>query len=243
MAKQGTRKRSVPTYPLLHGHVRNKKKLIPPILGFSQTTFISSIDLIFPEIVWIGILLDWHGLREGIDIVSQTLRKLWSAKEDINWYRFSEIAEQEPELTQSLGQDGLAEIQIAFATLRLSYLWPGLEWAESHEDTSEAKRRMSAVIRKYWNRFEQPYLTIIATIIYSMGISGRAKFAAGTVPDIEAIVSDWGSERAEAAASSVRAFSMAFFPHDASADSEAWCKHFWRSNYQMSSCELNDDAI
>jgi len=100
---------------------------------------------------------------------------------------------------------------------------------------------MAATIRKYWDRFEQPYLTIFATIIYSMAISDKMQFATGTLPDIEAIVSDWGSDSAEMAACSVRACSMALFPHDGSEGVEPWCKHFWRRNYQMSSCEWNVD--
>jgi hypothetical protein len=106
-----------------------------------------------------------------------------------------------------------------------------------------AQQRIETAIRKYADRFEQPYLTILGTIIYSMGISGKMKFAPGTVPDIEAIVTDWGSDRAEMAACSLRACSMAFFPHDGSDASEEWCKHFWRRNYQMSSCERDGDAV
>ena len=236
------RRRSVPSYPILDGHIRKKKKLIPPILSFSETTFISSIDLIFPEIVWVGILLDWHGLRDGIDIVSKALQKLWGIREKTNWYRFTEIAAHAADLPQALEEDDLSDIEIAFATLRMAYDWPGLDWANSHEDASEAQKRINTTVRKYWNRFEQPYLTILSTLIYSMAISGRMKFAKGTVPDIEAIVSDWGSDRAEKAACSVRACSMAFFPHDTSENAEAWCKHFWRRNYQMSGCEYHDNG-
>jgi hypothetical protein len=227
----------------LKGHVRDKKKLIPPIVALPQTTFISSIDLIFPEIVWVGLLLDWYGVRDGVEIVSAALKKLWTANNEINWYRFSELAAHGHELTSILDDDGRAEIDVAFATLRLTYEWPGLEWAETHEETNGAERRMASAIRKYADRFEQPYLTIVSTIIYSMAISGKMKFAKGTVPDIEAIVDDWGSDRAEMAACSVRACSMAFFPHDGTEDSEEWCRHFWRRNYQMSSCEHHDDAV
>jgi hypothetical protein len=168
---------------------------------------------------------------------------LWNANNEINWYRFSELATHERELTSILDEEERAEIQIGFATLRLTYDWPGLGWAESHEESSEAERRMESAIRKYADRFEQPYLTIISTIIYSMAISGKMKFAKGTVPDIEAIVDDWGSDRAEMAACSVRACSMAFFPHDGTECSEEWCRHFWRRNYQMSSCEYHDHAL
>jgi hypothetical protein len=236
-------RRSIPSRPILDGHVRNKKKLVPPILTYPQTTFVSSIDLIFPEILWVGLLLDWHGLREGIEVVSSALKKLWTGHTEVNWYRFTEIVGHSDKLRGLLEEDGLDDLAVPFAAFRMTYHWPGLDWASSHEDASEAERRVSSAIRKYADRFEQPYLTVLATIIYSMGISDKIKFAPGTLPDIEAIVSDWGSDRAEMAASSLRACSMAFFPNDGSEESEDWCKHFWRRNYQMNSCERNELAI
>lgn len=241
--REMNRRGSAPNHPILDGHVRNKKKLIPPMLGFSQTTFISTIDTIFPEIVWIGLLLDWHGLRDGTELVSRILRQLWTAQKDTNWYRLSEIAAHGDDLTRILDEEEIAEAELAFATIRLVYDWPGLDWARSHEDRPEAERRTETTIRKYADRFDQPYLLMAATIIYSMAISDKMKFAPGTVPNIEAIASNWGSDEAEMAACSVRACSMAFFPHDSSELSEEWCKHFWRRNYQMSSCELNDHTV
>ncbi|MCL6699582.1 hypothetical protein LZ496_12410 [Sphingomonas sp. NSE70-1] len=241
--KEKKGRRPIPNYPILEGHVRDKKKLIPPILGIPQTTFISTIDLIFPEIVWVGILLEWYGLREGIEVISKILKKLWNAQTNVNWYRFSEIAANGDKLTIILNEEELANISVAFAAFRLTYDWPGLEWATSHDEAEEAKRRVELTVRKYANRFDQPYLTVVSTIIYAMAIADKMKFATGTVPDIEAIVIDWGSDRAEMAACSVRACSMAFFPHDGSEESEDWCKHFWRKNYQTSSCEWNEHAI
>ena len=83
--------RKLPPYPLLDGHVRNKKKLVPPMLNLPETHFVSSIDLIFPEIVWVGILIDYHGLSGAIEVVSRFLQKLWADEQKTNWYRFSEI--------------------------------------------------------------------------------------------------------------------------------------------------------
>ncbi len=240
--KSKLRRQSIPKYPILDGHVRNKKKLIPPILGFPETTFISTIDLIFPEIAWIGLLLEWHGLRDGTEVASEILKKLWSAQTQVNWYRFSEIAANGDKLTKILNESERAGIAIAFAAFRLNYDWPGLEWANSHDDVDDAKRRVESTVRRYADRFDQPYLTIVSTIIYAMAISDKMKFGPGTLPDIEAIVTDWGSERAERAAGAVRACSMVFFPHDGSQASEDWCKHFWRKNYQSSSCEWNEQT-
>lgn len=232
--KQG---RSSVDSPILEGHVRNKKKLVPPILGLTQTSFISTIDMIFPEIIWVGLVLETYGLREGIDVVSKRLQKLWLIDEKVNWYRFSEFAEHSGQIAAA-GDDALDDVKSVFADLRLTYAWAGLDWATSSEKATDAQERVSSVIRKYWDRFEQPYLTIVATIIYSMALSGKMKFAPGTLPEIEAIVSDWGSDRSKMAAASVRACSMAFFPHDGSEKSADWCRHFWRKNYQMSSCEV-----
>ncbi len=231
-------RRRLPSYPILKDHVRNKKRLVPPILSIGNTQSVSTLDSIFPEIFWVGILLDWHGTRDGIEVVSLALKSLWETDEKINWYRISQICANPDKLARSLNADQRHNVEIAFSTLRAVYGCNGLDWAEPCEDYSESVRRVIRTVEKYSDRFEQPYLIIVSTIIYSMAISGKMKFAPGTVPNIEAIVEEWGSEDAEMAASSVRACSMAFFPHDQSSQSEDWCQSFWRTNYKLSGCQF-----
>ena len=154
--RERRKRRSRADRPILDGHIRDKKKLIPPMLGFPQTAFVSTIDSIFPEIVWIGVLFDSYGLRDGVEIASRTLKNLWNAQKDVNWYRFSEVAAHESDVTRILNDDERAEIEVAFAAFRSTYNWPGLDWANSDEDASQAKMRMDSAIRKYADRFEQP---------------------------------------------------------------------------------------
>jgi len=227
--------RGLPNYPILKGHNRKRKKLIPPVLAIGNTNLVSTIDTITPEIIWIGTVLDWHGIRDGIESVSSFLKALFEIDETKNWYRFSEISSN-PNVIEQVSQLSRDSVQIAFLTFREVYEWPGLDWANGDIPRDDAARRIIKTVENYTDRFEQPYLIALSTIIYSMALAGKMQFAPGTLPDIEAIVNDWGTDAAEQAAGSVRACSMAFFPNDGSIESEKWCKHFWRRNYQLSGC-------
>lgn len=225
----------IPSRSLLEGHVRDKKRLVPPLLKIPQTSFVSTIDSIFPEVMWIGMLLDWHGVGRGIEVVSGILDKLWNADMKTDWYRFSELSSRA--IDKILTNDEIIDLVEPFSALKTVYDLSGLDWAASNLEISTLKEQVISSISKYVDRFDQPYLTIISTVIYSMGISGKMHFGPGTAPDIEAIVSDWGSEKSKMAASSVRACSMTFSMEGVSKESEDWCKHFWRKNYQMSGCQ------
>jgi hypothetical protein len=149
---------------------------------------------------------------------------------------FTEISARPEQVAKALNTQA-RNIELGLAPLRDVYGWPGLDWCEPPSKEA-SKGRVINGIRKYADRFEQPYLTILSTLIYSMAIADRMKFATGTLPDIEAIVSDWGTDAAEMAACSVRACSMAFFAMDGTEASEDWCRLFWRTNYQLTECEF-----
>lgn len=229
------RRRRLPSQSILEGHNRERKKLIPPVLGIGNTQLISTIDTIIPEVVWVGLILDWHGVRNGIEVVSNFLKALWEIDNTKNRYRFSELCSNQI-LVEKLPEAMKLDVEIAFYTFRKVYECIGLDWAKGYECEEESSRRIIRTVSKYTNRFEQPYLIVVSTIIYSMALAEKMRFAPGTLPNIEAIVSNWGSDEAELASCSVRACSMTFFPHDGSEASEDWCKTFWRKNYQMSEC-------
>ncbi|MEB3414627.1 hypothetical protein VCJ71_00965 [Alteriqipengyuania sp. WL0013] len=238
MTTDNARDRSLPKYKILDGHKRTKKKLIPPIVGIPQTNFVSTIDTIVPEIIWIGILLDHYGTRDGINIAAKFMQSLWEIDKKINWYRFSEICNNSSMVAEAIDDEVLREVELPFYIFSQVYPWPDVKWASGVETLEEAQVRVEQTVQNYSNRFEQPYLTILSVVIYAMGLSDKMKFAHETLPNIEAIVNDWGTDEAEMASCSIRAMSLAFFPMDMTDQSLDWCKCFWRTNYQISGCVL-----
>ncbi|NNE59124.1 MAG: hypothetical protein HKN36_13535 [Hellea sp.] len=222
---------------MLDGHQRQKQKLIPPLMRMPQFEFVSTLEEVFPEIVWIGLNLERHGLRNGIEIVSSFMEELWKRDHDRNdWYRFSTISANEKTL-ESVERDVLKTVSESFHCLALVYDWSGLSWAETDIAKEDAAAKVEAAVRKYADRFEQPYLLALSTVIYGMARADKVKFAPGTLPNFEAIATNWGSDESKMAAAQARAMSMAFFPSDTSAGAVNWSKTFWRTNYLISKCE------
>ena len=228
----------LPDYPILDDHKRDRKKLIPPMMSLTGMQSVSTLDTILPEIIWVGLVIDRYGLRRGINLVTESLKNLWSYDEITNWYRFSEICKNPEGFLRGAGEKNIVQMGEVFSSFKEVYDWEDLGWSSSSLSGLEHRDRIVRTVSKCADRFGQPYLTILATVIHAMGVSGKMQFPQGALPNIEAIVSDWGTDEAEMAACSLRACSLAFFPHDQREQSDEWCRHFWRVNYSISGCAL-----
>ena len=53
---------------VLEGHKKVGSKFIPPMMQLPNWTEISYINQILPEIIWMGLINDEFGYRDGIDL-------------------------------------------------------------------------------------------------------------------------------------------------------------------------------
>ncbi|QDH34577.1 hypothetical protein [Porphyrobacter sp. YT40] len=228
----------LPSASILGKHSRDKKKLIPPIMGLQGIQMVSTIDSIVPEIIWVGVLLERYGLRSGIELASDILSCLWNHDRKQEWCRFSVILQNSATLHAVIDYEIMQKLALVFAPFKSVYSLDNIDWVNSEAEHSDYIKEIENAVGKYSDRYEQPYLIMLSTVVYSMGISGKVQFGPGTLPDIEAIVTNWGSPESQLAAAEVRAFSMAFFPQDRAEASEEWCRKFWQVNYKISGCDL-----
>lgn len=230
----------VPAYPLLDGHKRKKQKLVPPLSSFAEVQFVSTLDSILPEVLWIGAVIETYGLRDAVAIVSTFLKSLWTQfeKEPPEFFRYSVLAD--PKLANVVtSAEGFGALEPIFAKFSLFY---GAEWSppvDTPVEAIEAQSSIEAWVKACWNRFEQPFLLVGGTIIYSLAISDRMKFAPGIAPDLEALAQDFESSAAKKSAGFIRASLMAFFPQSSNERAALWSKRFGDRNYDSTDCKIN----
>ena len=53
---------------ILSDHKRIKKKLVPPILQIGKFHEVKWVDYILPELLWLGLLNEFHGLKLGAEL-------------------------------------------------------------------------------------------------------------------------------------------------------------------------------
>jgi hypothetical protein len=224
---------------LLDGHKTRKKRLVPPLNDFAELQFVSTLDSILPEVLWIGGAIENYGLRDAITIVSNFLQALWSKSNPSppEYFRNSVLANPENREIVT-GASGFAELEPVFRDLASFY---GGDWMPpiSGADETDAVNPIPRWVAQYWNRYEQPFLLVGATIIYSLGVADRMKFAPGLKPNLEALAEGTESAESKMAAAFVRSSLMAVFPQSTDEHAARWCRRFWEVNYRSSECEFD----
>lgn len=229
----------IPAYPLLDGHKPRKKRLVPPLNDFAKLQFVSTLDSILPEVLWIGGTIETYGLRDAITIVSKFLEELWSdsTSSPPEYFRNSVLANPDNREIVT-GASGFSELEPVFRELASFY---GDDWMPpvSKADATEEVNSIPRWVGQYWNRYEQPFLLVGATVIYSLGVADRMKFAPGIRPNLESLAEGIESAESKMAAAFVRSSLMAFFPQSTDERAARWCRRFWEVNYRFSECEFD----
>lgn len=230
---------------VLEGHGRKKKKIVPPFasLPLTQTSFTADI---FPELLWLALVLDRYGYRRGIEIATPFQAALYELDRSRPWYRTSEIAEISPNLWDALEETNgsfKAEIQEALLPIASTYPEAAMTFfeVEGHH-SSDMVDRLKRCVGRFSNRFETPGCALIGGVVFLQAFVGRMQVSRETLEGINSIVGKPGSEEAEVASSMARATLLAMWSVDDPHPSD-WPKAFWRANRVISACEVtNRDA-
>jgi hypothetical protein len=225
---------------VLEGHGREKKKIVPPFaaLPLTQTSFTADI---FPELLWLALLLDRYGYRRGIEIAAPFQASLHKLDKSRPWYRTSELADISPELWSTLEEtDGSFKTDVEEALLPIAAIYPALAmtfFQIREHDPSDMVNRLERCAGRFSNRFETPGCALIGGIVFLQAFVGRMQVPRETLESINSIVGKPGSEKAELASSMVRATLLAMWSADTPHPSE-WPKIFWRANRLVSPCKV-----
>jgi hypothetical protein len=242
---------------ILQDHKRHGKTFIPPfqhMLG--PLSEISWVKTILPELLWIALIQDYHGHRDGIALITRftrIARKCSSSEKQKIFATASalgELAKDEKLCLQSeLGAFGdLFDIQKPLLPLITLYPECPLRFLYSVKPNSSGEEkqdieRLKNLVGGMYNKISRDTMMVQATAIWLAFDSGVLKVSEGLAlakfPEIEKYPN---TELSEKVAASIRSSIFMFFTEPHYPKSPNWPKYFWNRGFEIDKCYFEESA-
>jgi len=238
---------------ILSDHKRVGKKLLPPfnymLSGFKDTSY---IDMVLPEIVWVGLLQHVCGVKEGAELA----RALSSAAIDSvvrekavffgHVSAYADLAAEERGIVVSkLEAAGVLErlrrilhpLAAFYPECPLSFLWP--DGVPALNDRGYELSEFKRMLRELYDRTSIPAVFALATFMY-LGFLGEVVkvnegLSLARFPEIEKYPS---TDLSKQIASGIRAFAISYFGMAADQNPSPWPIYFWNRGLKLEKCDF-----
>lgn len=246
MAKQKKKK-------VLQDHKQVGKRFIPPFVQELKMKELSYVNLVFPHVVWMGLLNDRFGYRAGVNLSIELAKIAHAAHRSEKHVNFALcgsysmlLPESKSEVLRVCEKQGLLkDIQRALAPITLHYDGFPMSFLGIGDISTDPKTllmELKHAIQGCINKYETPGLVLQANLIVAQAATGGLCISENIIlPDFESIITKPDSEDAKRAGAFVRASSFAMFlPNDIELY-EAWSKQFWNQGYKIEPCFFSGD--
>jgi hypothetical protein len=235
---------------ILKDHKKVGKKFIPPMAQLPISD-VSTINQIFPEIIWMGLLNDAYGYRDGVHLsleLAKLAHTIHDSEKHVNFALSSSYEylseENKKKLVEELAKKNhLAKLQKSLYPLikyydgfPMSFLGEG----EISESKNSQIQILKKTVAKHFSRYETPGLVILAAMVYIRAITGGLYFASGIEPpNFESLIRDPESDEAKKTASQVRAtVIMEPMSKEGKSAGSSWARSFWNQGLKIDKCEF-----
>lgn len=233
---------------ILAGHKRIGKRFIPPMMQLPMRVDTSYVNDMLPELIWIGLINDRVGYVQGARIIEKVFLAVDARKEkgqEGNYALMSSFNkltdDQKTAITDDLREEGeLDIIQNSLAPLVLLYDDCPLKFFGPPTNTYSQEDLISIIklcVGKTIDRYDTAGIVLYGAMLLARLVTKTIKFSADmSLPDFNAVINSPGSEEARRTAGFVRANGLAEF--GMMKVGNAWAKHFWDKNFELSPCEF-----
>lgn len=242
-----------PKSPVLADHKKVGKKFIPPFVA--QLGKIGEIrwanDLV-PELVWLGMLIDQHGHKVGIDLSRQLAVAAHGACIDKpkEWFARTSAyqkldKDQRTAIIATLQSGGsLGSLRQALRPLVMFY--PECPFVFLFDEPPPVDQSLLSGFKKVldsvFDRWGTPGTFVQASAIYIAFCTDMLKVVKGLAlanfPAIEAFPT---TEESRIVAASVRATVSSFSVHFADDEyAKNWVRYFWKRGLELEPCTLGE---
>jgi hypothetical protein len=234
--------------PILAGHKRIGKRLIPPMLQHPMMTNTSYVNDMLPELVWVGLINERVGYIRGariLESIAITVNELKAAGQEGNYALMSSFKKltdpQKTMIVVSLRRIGLLDVVrasiapliVLYDDCPLSFLGP----PEVVSSKDELVTKMKQCVGKIIDRYDTPAIVLYGALLLTRLVTKKMHFPKGMdIPNFNAVVESPGTEEAKSAAGFMRASGLAEF--NMLKIENTWAKHFWDRNFKLSACEF-----
>jgi hypothetical protein len=236
---------------VLSDHKQVGKKFLPPFVAhLGSINEVSWVDDLLPELLWLGMLNDRHGLREGarlaaalprtVDAVLEGRHDRWlqltsqySGVPVACWERIIEVLDSD--VLQTL-RETLRPLIALYPNCPLRSLWAGVSPESEASDLQTMRQAVDAILE----RGSRPATLVQANAIYILFATNKLTVFKGSVLErLEDLVEYPRTQESRLVASGVRAAITGFGSRQDSA-SEGWTRYFWRHGLELSPCEFQN---
>jgi hypothetical protein len=238
---------------ILEGHKKVGNKFIPPMMQLPNWSEISYVNLMLPEIIWMGLINDEFGYRDGISLSTNLANRAFELKETDKHINFALVSnfsllsnEKKIELIKGLEESleigryrhSLLPLIVLYEDFPLSFIGAG----EEEYDREQLIEKMKACIDRYIDKYETPAMIIQANLMYIRGTNGGLHVASHIeIPDLNVLIEDPESEAAKRAGGFVRISAMQEFMPMGEDRYGDWSKIFWDQGYKIDKCDFSWD--
>ena len=204
---------------------------------------------ILPELIWLGLLNEHHGMAKGAQL-ALSLAKAAVAAKDHTWFApasayLALAADQRNEVLGSLRQSnelgpikiGLTPLLSLYPECPLNFLFEdGLPRVEDHQ-----LEKFKIFLAKLFDRREKPATFIQANAVYIAFVTGLLKVNEGSLlAKFPAIEKFPDTEESQRIASGIRAMINGFFGGETYDKSSTWPRYFWNRGLELEPCNLDE---
>lgn len=235
---------------VLEGHKRVKTRFIPPLMQIGNIKETSYVNDLLPHVVWMSLLIESLGLREGISAGLRLIKLAHGLHRSDKHVNFAICgnhgkltSEEKAALLRALNssselptyQEGLLPLLHLHPDCPMAYLG-------SPPDPPERSRLVSKLadaVDVIFDRYGAGASIVQANVVVGRASTGGLFIAEHIgMPDFDAMIKDPESEAGRRAASFARTSSMQEFMPDEEGRYMEWPKAFWRRNYRLDACRL-----
>ena len=239
---------------VLADHTKVGKKFIPPfvaILGpLGEVRWVN--DLV-PELVWLALLSNKHGLKAGADLARQLALATIDARgaKPKKWFAvasaYAELdASEQKAVLAKLEEDGALE-QIREALSPLLALYPQCPLSFLFTDIPQSEdsslEEFKQVLASIFDRWDTPGTFVQAMAVYIAFVTDMLKVAEGlALANFPAIEEFPKTEESQRVASSARSVVSTFYGNSKDDQSAAWISYFWKRGLELDECEFETET-
>lgn len=240
---------------ILQDHKRQGKTFIPPFIDmFAPLHEVSWVKTILPELIWIALIQDYYGHREGVKLItlmSKTARQCFISEEKRIFGTISSFTElsndQKDDICNRLAISGdLFHIQKALISLisfypkcPLSFLF--LREPPNTDQSSENLGRIKSMVAKLYDRADKEIIMVQSSLIWLAFDSGVLKVRKGlALANFHEIEKYPITEMSKKVAASIRSTINFFFGQSHFKKSSEWPRYFWNRGFEIDNCYFKD---
>ena len=239
---------------VLADHKKVGKKFIPPFVAeVGPLSEIRWVNDLVPELVWLALLSDRHGLKTGTDLARRLALAAINAREakPKKWFAltsaYAELdASEQKAVVAKLEEDGAAQ-QIREALSPLLTFYPecplSFLFADLPRSGNDSLEKFKDVLVSIFDKRDTLGTFGQATAVYIAFVSDMLKVFEGlALANFPAIEEFPNTEESQRVASSVRLAVLLMFNRHFKADqSAAWISYFWKRGLELDDCNFETE--